>query len=150
MVLLEWFRAHQVVTGWLFGLSVAMFLGSLVLLPILVSRIRPDYFLSRQPPPESWGDRHAASRFVVLAIKNALGLVLLVAGIAMLVLPGQGVLTILVGISLLDFPGKRRLELRIVRQRRVLRAINWMRARAGRPPLILPETDRERGESAPV
>ena len=62
----------------------------------------------------------------------------MLAGIAMLALPGQGILTILVGITLLNFPGKRRLELRIVRQRRVLRAINWMRAKAKRPPLVLP------------
>ena len=67
-------------------------------------------------------------------------LAIMAEGLAMLVLPGQGVITILVGITLLNFPGKRRLELRIVRQRPVLLAINWIRARANRPPLVLPSS----------
>lgn len=116
-----------------------MFVGSLVVIPILVARIRSDYFVSRTPPAESRMGQHPAARIAFYAAKNLLGLVLLLAGIAMLALPGQGILTILVGLTLLNFPGKRRLELRIVRLRRVLRAINWMRARAKRPPLILPD-----------
>jgi hypothetical protein len=56
----------------------------------------------------------------------------------LLLLPGQGILTLLIGISLLDFPGKRQLEKRIARERHVLKAINWIRAKAGRPPLEVP------------
>jgi hypothetical protein len=51
--------------------------------------------------------------------------------------PGQGVLTILLGIMLLDFPGKRALETRIVGRPRVNGAVNALRARFGKPPLIL-------------
>jgi len=136
---LDWIRIEPWLTGWIFAGSVLMFLGSLVVLPVLVSRMRADYFVSREPPAESRLAQHPLARVAFLAAKNLLGLVLLLAGIAMLALPGQGILTILVGITLLDFPGKRRLELRIVRLRSVLRAINWMRARAERPPLVLPE-----------
>ena len=68
--------------------------------------------------------------------KNALGFILVVAGIIMLVLPGQGVFTILIGIMLLNFPGKYRLERWIVARRPVLRSINWLRRRAGRAPLV--------------
>ena len=57
------------------------------------------------------------------------------AGIAMLLLPGQGVLTILIGIMLLDFPGKRSLEFWIIRQRGVLKAANWIRRKSNHPPL---------------
>ena len=137
--MLDWIRIEPWLAGWIFGGSVLMFLGSLIVIPILVIRIRSDYFVSRKPPAESRMGQHPAARIGFYIAKNLLGLILLLAGIAMLALPGQGFLTILVGITLLDFPGKRRLELRIVRQRRVLRAINWMRARAKRPPLILPE-----------
>ena len=42
-------------------------------------------------------------------LRNAVGLVLVTAGLAMLVLPGQGIITLLVGIILMDFPGKHRL-----------------------------------------
>jgi hypothetical protein len=51
--------------------------------------------------------------------------------------PGQGLLTILIGVMLLDFPGKRRLERWLLRRRGVLAAINKVRARYGRPPLVL-------------
>jgi hypothetical protein len=136
---LDWIRIEPWLAGWIFAGSVLMFVGSLVVIPILVARIRSDYFISRKHPVESRMGQHPAARIGLYAVKNLLGLVLLLAGVAMLALPGQGILTILVGITLLDFPGKRRLELRIVRLRRVLRAINWMRARAKRPPLVLPE-----------
>jgi len=135
----DWVPIDSPWAGWLFTISALTFVGSLVVIPVLVSRMRSDYFLSRTPPAESWMGRHTAIWIGVYGLKNLLGIILLLAGIAMLVLPGQGVLTILVGITLLNFPGKRRLELRIVRLPRVLRAINWMRARANRPPLILPE-----------
>jgi hypothetical protein len=66
-----------------------------------------------------------------------IGFVLLAAGIAMLVLPGQGILTMLIGISLVDFPGKRQLERKLIGQPAVLNAINKMRQRFGQPPLTV-------------
>jgi hypothetical protein len=51
--------------------------------------------------------------------------------------PGQGVLTILLGIMLLDFPGKRALETRIISRPRVQTAVNALRARFDKPPLML-------------
>ena len=42
---------------------------------------------------------------------------------------------ILVGLIFLDFPGKFALERRLARQPPVFRALNWIRARAGRKPL---------------
>jgi len=139
--MIDWFRDHPLITGWIFALSTALFVGSLLGMPILIARMRPDYFIARRPAPESWRRRHAATRIALIAIKNVLGLILFVSGIAMLVLPGQGIITIFVGLYLLNFPGKRRLELAIVRRRPVRRAIDWIRRRARRPPLILPERD---------
>ena len=136
--IIDWFRDHPGVAAWLFALSVALFFGSLVVMPVVLARMRPDYFVTRRPSDDSWGGRHRAIRLGLLAVKNLFGLILVVAGIAMLVLPGQGVVTIVVGISLLNFPGKRRLELRIVRQPNVRRVIDWIRERAGQPPLRLP------------
>ena len=51
--------------------------------------------------------------------------------------PGPGFLTVLFGIALLDFPGKRWLEYKIVSRPRVYRAINALRQKFDRPPLIL-------------
>ena len=73
-----------------------------------------------------------------LILKNTVGALLLVVGIAMLVLPGQGILTILMGLMLSDVPGKRRLELWLVKRPPVLRALNWMREKGGKEPFELP------------
>jgi hypothetical protein len=113
-----------------------------VVIFVLIARMSPDYFVSRRPVAGSWRIRHPAVRFLFRALKNLLGAVFILAGLAMLVLPGQGALTVLVGLTLLDLPGKRRMALRIVRQRHVLRAINWVRSRARRDPLILPPSGK--------
>ena len=69
----------------------------------------------------------------------ALGILLVALGILMSIpgVPGQGVLTILLGIMLLDFPGKRRLEHKLVSRPKVLKAINGLRHRFGKPELVL-------------
>ena len=131
--MLEWIEANRT---WLLGLTVVTFVGSLIAVPVLVARIPADYFMHDKPQPQR---RHPALRVLVLAVKNLFGAVFVVAGIAMLITPGQGLLTILIGLMLLDFPGKRALELRIVRQPAVLQAINWIRAKANRPDLEVPQ-----------
>jgi len=47
-------------------------------------------------------------------------------------------LTLLVGLMLTDVPGKDALEKRIVGQPGVLKAVNWLRGRAGHPPVLAP------------
>jgi hypothetical protein len=78
-------------------------------------------------------------RPATLVVKNVIGAVLLVAGLVMLVVPGQGLLTIAVGLMLVDFPGKFRLERWLATRRPVWKAINWLRARAGREALERPK-----------
>ena len=85
--------------------------------------------------PPSGKHRHPLVRFLFLAIKNLVGIFLILIGIAMLVLPGQGLLTIFLGIILVDIRGKYRLERWLVGKRPVLRSINWLRRRAGHPAL---------------
>jgi hypothetical protein len=57
----------------------------------------------------------------------------------MLLLPGQGLITILIGLMFLNFPGKLALERRIIQQPTLLRAINWIRAKADKPVLQAPK-----------
>ena len=136
---LQWVSAHPGVMAWIVGLSLLLFAGSLVAIPVLVARMRHDYFVAADRSEHGWLGRHPAARFTVRVIKNALGGVLFVAGSAMMVLPGQGIITLLVALSLLDFPGKRGFEIRLIRQSHINRTINWIRQRSGRPPLIIPE-----------
>lgn len=120
----------------LFLLSIAGFLGSLIAIPVLLVRLPADYF--HENNPRDWlPDRHPVLRGIGIAVKNFAGAMFLLAGLAMLFLPGQGILTMLIGISLMDFPGKRRLERRLIAQPAVLRTINRLRQRFGRPPLII-------------
>ncbi len=119
---------------WLAVFSIVSFIGSLIIVPVLLVRIPVDYFAAET------GRSSRLSGLALLGriIKNILGLILLGAGILMLFLPGQGLLTIVLALSLLDFPGKRGLELRLIRQPRVYKAINWLRRKYKRPPLIIP------------
>lgn len=121
--------------------SIVFFVGTLFAIPIILVRLPANYFDERYP--RSWmRDHHPVLRLIAHLAKNLVGAVFLLAGMAMLVLPGQGLLTILIGVSLLDFPGKRRLEARLVGHPTVLKGINAMRQRFGRPPLtIAPRED---------
>jgi len=133
--MIDWIRSHDIVLWWLALGSALTFIGTLVLVPILVVRIPQDYFVSRKRSRSTWRSMHPVPGLALLVAKNVCGLVLILAGVAMLVLPGQGMLTIVLGIMLLNFPGKYRLERRVARMRPVARSINWMRARGGHPPL---------------
>lgn len=124
---------------WALGaLSLVMFLGSIALLPVLVALLPEDYFARARRHVATGRGRHPLLRLIIILVKNGLGAVLLLAGLAMLVLPGQGLLTILVALVLLDFPGKYALEKRLVRRPAVFRALNWLRARVRKPPLLPP------------
>jgi len=121
-------------------LSVIFFVGSLIAIPMLLVWLPVDYF-DENRPRDRFRNRRPVVRIGFSVLKNLIGVVFLLAGIAMLVLPGQGVLTILIGISMLDFPGKLKLERRIVGRPAVLQAINSIRTRFGKPPLVIREPE---------
>lgn len=73
---------------------------------------------------------------VINSLKIIIGVVLLLCGIAMLVLPGQGLLTILIGLSLIPFPGKKRLEQTILARKSVRYSLNWIRTKASKEPFV--------------
>ena len=74
--------------------------------------------------------------YLLKFIKIIGGIVLLICGIAMLVLPGQGLLTILIGLSLLPFPGKNKLEQNLLARKSVQSSLNWIRIKANKEPFI--------------
>jgi hypothetical protein len=117
------------------ALSLLAFVASLAALPWLVALIPEDYFLHQRRTPAAWKDAHPALRLLMIGAKNLLGLVLLLGGILMLFIPGQGLLTIAMGLLLMDYPGKYRLERRLVAIPAIHRGLNWLRRRRGAPPL---------------
>ncbi|MFN0126377.1 MAG: hypothetical protein ACKV19_06805 [Verrucomicrobiales bacterium] len=127
---------------WLLYMGVAsavMFMASLIVIPILVIRMRADYFVDRESHQPALTGLHPALRWTLLIGKNVLGILLLLLGLSMLIGPGQGVITVLLSLSLLNFPGKRRLEIRLLRVPGMLAGINRLRRRAGRDPVLLPD-----------
>ena len=116
--------------------SLLTFVASLVGVPYFLSRLPSDYFSRHERevlgipegPSPPW-------RIVLRVLRNLLGLLLILLGLAMLLLPGQAVLTILIGVFLMDFPGKRRFERWVIARPRVMRALNSLRRRAGKPPI---------------
>jgi hypothetical protein len=119
--------------------SIVMFLGALILVPIVAVKIPADYFVRDKGRHHRFANYPQVVRIPLILLANLLGYVFILAGIAMLVLPGQGVLTILIGVMLADFPGKFRLERWIVSRGPVLNSLNWVRRKAGKPPLIVDE-----------
>ncbi|MDM7922729.1 MAG: hypothetical protein QUS14_10555 [Pyrinomonadaceae bacterium] len=118
------------------GLFVISLVLSAVIVAIVIVKIPANYFSSHYQadflPNASW-----ITRWGVVIIKNLVGVVLVLAGIVMLIGPGQGVLTILIGLIMLDIHGKRPLEAKIISRPAVLSAVNGLRARYGKPPLIM-------------
>jgi hypothetical protein len=139
MIDLSWIEAHQGLLLSLAGLSVLMFVGSLLSLPLLLARIPEDYFVDPHRHSARLKSLHPVVYLSLRLLKNLVGWVLVLAGILMLVLPGQGILTIIMGLVLSDFPGKYALERRLASKRRVLNGINWIRRRGGHAPLVPPQ-----------
>lgn len=147
--MLDWFSDQETLYWWVGIFSLLTFVGSLLLVPVLIVRIPEDYFVKDRRLFDQQARRHPVVRIVGLVLKNILGLLLLLAGVAMLALPGQGLLTILLGLMLINFPGKHALVRRLLSQPQVLRVINKIRARADHPPLRVEEDAAENEEEEP-
>lgn len=123
-------------------LGVGLFVGSLLLsflsIGIVMVKIPENYFSSHYQqdflPNSPWLVRWGA-----VILKNILGIILVIIGIILSLpgVPGQGILTILLGLIMLDIPGKRPIEARIIKRPTILAAVNDLRARYKKPPLVM-------------
>lgn len=137
--LLTWLREYQGLLEWLAGLSLLMFVVTLVVFPLVIIFLPEDYFIRDQRDPAHQKRQHPAVWLTLTILKNILGVVLIFVGAAMLVLPGQGLLAMLLGATLVNFPGKYALERRLVTRPAVARTLNKIRKSAGRDQLKIPE-----------
>lgn len=135
----EWSeRAWSALVGVLLSPGVLIGLTLLSVVTCVVSLFCASWALRRLPVDYLLTDHRRSGHPLLQLLRNLVGVVLLLLGVAMLVLPGQGLLTILAAISLMDFRGKRRLECRLMLRPRVFAAINRFRLRSGRPRLLSP------------
>lgn len=137
--MIEWFKQHEALMWWVTGASVVLFILTLVGSVVVIVRMPPDYFTHDKKPPSLLGKKGSGSRTALKVLMNVAGGLFVLIGIAMLLLPGQGVLAIIVGLVLMDIPGKYRLEKWLASKKKVLKAMNWLRGKFGKEELREPK-----------
>jgi len=118
-------------------LSIFILIISVFMMVLIISFLPEDYFKSenRNLISSVQNSRYPLLKLLVLITKNFFGILLLLSGILMLVLPGQGILTIITGLVFMDYPGKYKFERKLIRQKGVINSINWIRSRLSKPSL---------------
>jgi len=120
--------------------------GTLILLVQVVVSYAAIIFVMIKLPADYFSSSYAKNqnmdtpffiRWGGVILKNLIGVILIIAGIVMVVTPGPGGLTILLGLIMMDIPGKRPLEAKLIQRPTVFSAINNLRARYNKPPLIM-------------
>ena len=97
---------------WLGVVSSIIFIVSLLSIGWLVSLIPNDYFINRKE--SKFKLNYPVTWIVYTIIKNIFGYILILGGILMLILPGQGLLTIFIGLMLSNYPGKYSIEKKLL------------------------------------
>lgn len=128
MTFLSQLGAHKELAIVFTAASVLMFVGSLAAVPWLIGRAPRDFFTRDE------GARKSKLSTPLKVLKNLAGVVLVGAGVAMLLLPGQGILTVVVGLALLDIPGKHALLVRLAKRPSVMKALNYFRRKKKQEP----------------
>ena len=132
---IQWFADNPEVLIGMGVSSIFIFLISILGISWFVAQMPEDYFLLPKRQTSKWQQQKPILRFVVVVAKNILGLSLIIGGLLMLVLPGQGLLTIVTGLLLINYPGKYKLEQKLVLMPSIYKALNWIRFKAKKPPL---------------
>jgi len=130
-------QLFRTVAEWLAITSLATFLLSLLIIPLIIGNLPAHCFLEITSSPRK--KTLTALRVIFLLLRNIIGILLLFAGIVMLFLPGQGLLTMLIGILLLSFPGKRKILTYLIHKQSIQRSLDWIRKKSGSLPFIWPD-----------
>lgn len=120
------------------GLFLLSLFISFAAIGIVMVKI-PAHYFSPHHERDFLPDSPWLVRWGAVIAKNIAGVFLILLGILLSLpgVPGQGILTILLGLIFIDIPGKRPLEARIIRRPTVLAAINKLRSKYDKPPLVM-------------
>ena len=135
--IISWSSMNSDLLFLLGSLSIFILIISVFMMVLIISFLPEDYFKSenRNLISSVQNSRYPLLKLLVLITKNFFGVMLLLSGILMLVLPGQGILTIITGLVFMDYPGKYKFERKLLRQKGVINSINWIRSRLSKPSL---------------
>ena len=131
--ILGWIKTYGTLLG---IISVVSWVASILFCTLAIIYLPLDFFSSNK---REYRNQHPILRGFLFFLKNLLALVLILVGIAILPLPGPGILTILMGIAISDLPGKRKLQRWLISLPAVLSSMNRVRTRFRRPPIVLDE-----------
>ena len=135
--IISWSSMNSDLLFLLGSLSIFILIISVFMMVLIIAFLPEDYFKSenRNLISSVQNSRYPLLKLLVLITKNFFGVLLLLSGILMLVLPGQGILTIITGLVFMDYPGKYKFERKLLRQKGVINSINWIRSRLSKPSL---------------
>ena len=131
--LIEIFNVYKNLILWFGSISLFVFLFSLLSIKWLVSLIPEDYFINKKDSKIKTSNIFIW--YIVLIFKNLIGYSLILGGIMMLVLPGQGLFTIIIGLMMSNYPGKYFIEKKFIAIPTILKSINWLRRKSNKPPI---------------
>ncbi len=126
---------YKSIIFWLGLLSFLIFIFSLVTIKWLVALIPSDYFVSKKDT--KFKSEYPFIWLISMIIKNIIGYVLIIGGILMLLLPGQGLFTIFIGLMMSNYPGKYYIEKKFIAIPSILKTINWLRKQSNKEPIII-------------
>ena len=109
-IFLDYFK---VVIPYLVGISIFIMVISLLSIKWLVNQIPSDYLI-KNTTETSFNKLPVPLRILIFIFKNLLGYLLILGGMIMLILPGQGLLTMMVGLVLSDYPEKKHLKKKLL------------------------------------
>ena len=122
--LIEIFNAYKNVIIWFGSISLFVFLFSLLSIKWLVALIPEDYFVIKRVSKIK--SQNPLIWYFILILKNLVGYSLILGGVIMLVLPGQGLFTIIIGLMLSNYPGKYIIEKKFIAIPTILKSINCL------------------------
>ena len=125
------------ILSWLAISSLFIFFFSILAINFLIKMIPVDYFDSSKRELSPFKTSNPIIWLILFITKNVMGYLLIIGGILMLVLPGQGLLTIFLGLIFSDYPGKYKLEKRFITIKPIYRYINWVRKKSDIEPIKL-------------
>jgi hypothetical protein len=125
----DWISDNYRVIQWIGLVSVLLFFLSLFILRCVIVRLPDDYFVIDSPA----SNKHSGN-LIDLALrvaKNLFGFLLIICGIILLFIPGQGLVTIVLGAWIIDLPWIIKIKRKFVYSRLVKGALNWIRSKNG-------------------
>ena len=118
-ILENWISSKEALLWWIGWLSLALLAAGIILLPVVLVLLPEDYLFAKRSMGNPGPSKPKPPWY--RGVRNLAGGVFVLAGIVMLVMPGQGLIPIVIGLAMMDFPRKQAFLRRLAGRKRVLR-----------------------------